>query len=110
MDDVTDETFATQVLASELPVLVDFWAQWCPPCYLLAPALDQLAVEYAGRVRIVKVDADENPATITTYGVRSMPTLLLFREGTVIAQSVGAQAKSRLRALLDSALVPVTRT
>lgn len=108
MDDVTDETFATQVLASELPVLVDFWAQWCPPCHLLAPVLDQLAAEYDGRVRIVKVDADTNPASISSYGIRSMPTLLLFREGTVIAQSVGAQAKSRLRALLDSALIPAT--
>ncbi len=104
LDEVTDSTFAREVLASEVPVLVDFWAQWCPPCHVLAPVLEELAQEYAGRVRIVKVDADDNPQTILAYGIMSMPTLTVFRRGTVVSQVVGAQPKARLRAQLDAAL------
>jgi thioredoxin 1 len=101
---VTDATFADEVLGSELPVLVDFWAQWCPPCHRLAPVLEELAAEYEGRVRIVKLDVDANPDTTRAYGVLSMPTLTVFRKGEVVSQVVGAQPKGRLRAQLDAAL------
>jgi thioredoxin 1 len=85
-------------------VLVDFWAEWCPPCHRLAPVLEELAAEYEGRVRIVKLDVDANPDTTRTYGVLSMPTLTVFRKGEVVSQVVGAQPKGRLRAQLDAAL------
>jgi thioredoxin 1 len=101
---VTDATFADEVLGSDLPVLVDFWAEWCPPCHRLAPVLEELAAEYEGRVRIVKLDVDANPDTTRTYGVLSMPTLTVFRQGEVVSQVVGAQPKGRLRAQLDAAL------
>jgi len=101
---VTEVTFASEVLGSDLPVLVEFWAQWCPPCHRLAPVLDELAVEYAGRARIVKVDVDDNPATARAYGVMSVPTLSLFRGGELVSQVVGALPKSRLSAQLDAAL------
>lgn len=104
MREVTDATFATEVLASDLPVLVDFWAEWCPPCHRLTPVLDELATEYAGRARIVKIDADTNPESVKTYGVLSMPTLVLFRGGERVSQVVGAQPKARLREQLDAAL------
>jgi thioredoxin 1 len=103
--DVTDATFATEVLGSELPVLVDFWAEWCGPCHRIAPILEELAVEYEGRVRIVKLDADNNPDTVRTYNVMSMPTLTIFRDGQVVSQVVGAMPKSKLRAQIDDALV-----
>jgi thioredoxin 1 len=102
--DVTDDTFAAEVLASDLPVLVDFWAEWCPPCHRIAPVLDELAVEYAGRARIVKVDADANPQTVRAYGIMAMPTLCVFRDGVQLSQVVGARPKSGLRAQLDEAL------
>ena len=102
---VTDATFAEEVLGSELPVLVDFWAEWCPPCHRLAPVLDELAAEYEGRARIVKVDADANPKTVQTYGILSLPTLSMFRDGELVGQIIGAHPKSRLRALIDSAFV-----
>jgi len=102
--DVTDTTFATEVLGSELPVLVDFWAEWCPPCHRLAPVLDELATEYDGRVRIVKMDADANPETIRAYGIMAMPTLTLFRGGEVVSQVGGAHPKPALRRQLDAAL------
>jgi thioredoxin 1 len=101
---VTDTTFADEVLGSDLPVLVDFWAEWCGPCHRLAPVLDELATEYEGRVRIVKMDVDANPQTARTYNVLSMPTLSMFRNGEVVSQIIGAQPKSKLRAQLDGAL------
>jgi thioredoxin 1 len=101
---VTDATFATEVLGSELPVLVDFWAEWCPPCHRLAPVLDELAEEYAGRARIVKLDSDVNPESTRAYGVMSMPTLILFRDGQVVSQVIGAHPKAKLRKLIDSGL------
>jgi thioredoxin 1 len=101
---VTDESFARDVLASEQPVLVDFWAQWCPPCHLLAPVLEELAAEYSGRARIVKMDADVSPQTILAFGIMAMPTLTVFHHGVVVSQIIGAQPKLRLRELLDAAL------
>ena len=101
---VTDASFATDVLGSELPVLVDFWAEWCPPCHRIAPILDELAVEYDGRARIVKIDADVNPESVRTYGILSMPTLCMFRGGELVSQVVGAQPRMRLREQIDAAL------
>ena len=105
MIEVTDDTFAAEVLASELPVLVDFWAEWCPPCHRLAPLLDELAAEYAGRARIVKLNSDDNPRTVRAYGVMAMPTLAVFSGGEVVSQHVGARPKSKLREQLDAALL-----
>jgi thioredoxin 1 len=102
---VTDATFADEVLASDIPVLVDFWAEWCGPCHRIAPVLDELAGEYEGRVRIVKLDADNNPNTARAYNIMSMPTLMIFRNGEVVSQVVGAHPKSKMRAQLDGVLV-----
>jgi thioredoxin 1 len=104
VDEITDATFAREVIASEVPVLVDFWADWCPPCHRLAPVLEELAVEYEGRARIVKLDADANPQTVARYGILSMPTLTVYRAGEVVSQVIGAQPKAKLRAQLDAAL------
>ncbi|MET7400148.1 thioredoxin [Dactylosporangium sp. NPDC005572] len=101
---VTDQTFADEVLASDVPVLVDFWAEWCPPCHRIAPVLDELSHEYEGRAKIVKLDADHNPETVRRYGVLSMPTLTVFRGGEVVSQVVGARPKSKLKEQLDAAL------
>lgn len=101
---VTDETFAAEVLGSDVPVLVEFWAEWCPPCHRIAPVLDELSVEYAGRARVVKLDADANPRTTRTYGVMAMPTLSVFRGGELVSQHVGARPKAKLREQLDAAL------
>ncbi len=99
---VTDATFADEVIGSDLPVLVDFWAEWCGPCHRIAPVLDELATEYEGRVRIVKLNADENPETAKKYNVLSLPTLSMFRGGEVVSQVIGAQPRSKLRAQLDA--------
>ena len=102
--DVTDRTFAEDVLASETPVLVDFWGDHCPACLQIAPVLKQLAAEYAGRVSIVKVHAAENPATASKLGVRAMPTVLAFAKGQVVGQLVGARPKASFVDLIDRAL------
>ena len=100
----TDSDFNQQVLESDVPVLVDFWAPWCGPCKMIAPALDQLATEYAGKAKVVKVDIDQNQATALKYHVRSIPMLLVFKNGQVEATQVGAVGKPQLAALLDRAL------
>ncbi|WP_432991221.1 thioredoxin [Dactylosporangium sp. CA-233914] len=107
--DVTDATFADEVLAGDLPVLVDFWAQWCPPCHRIAPVLEELAAEYEGRARVVKINADDNPLTARAYNVLAMPTLAVFRGGEVVSLLVGARPKSVLREQLDAALVAAPR-
>jgi thioredoxin 1 len=91
---VTDESFATEVLGSDLPVLVEFWGTWCGPCRMLAPVLSELAAEHADQLRVVKVDIDVNPVTVRDYAVMGAPTMILFRGGEPVASLVGARAKS----------------
>lgn len=98
---LTQENFAAQVLQSQSPVLVDFWAEWCGPCKMIAPVLDELADEYDGRARIGKVNIDEQQGLAAEYGVRAIPTLLLFHKGQVADQIVGARSKRDLKASLD---------
>ncbi|MBE2211479.1 MAG: thioredoxin TrxA [Xanthomonadaceae bacterium] len=100
----TDSNFNQQVLESDVPVLVDFWAPWCGPCRMIAPALDQLATEYAGKAKVVKVDIDQNQATALKYHVRSIPMLLMFKNGQVQATQVGAVGKPQLAQLIDQVL------
>ncbi len=98
---VTDESFEEDVLKSEEPVLVDYWAEWCGPCKMIAPILNEIAEEYAGRLTIAKLNIDENPSTPPRYGIRGIPTLMLFKGGNVEATKVGALSKSQLCAFLD---------
>jgi thioredoxin 1 len=100
----TDADFDSHVLQSDVPVLVDFWAPWCGPCKMIAPALDQLAGEYAGKAQVVKVDVDQNPATAMKFRVRSIPMLLVFKDGQIHGQQIGAVGKAQLAQLIDKAL------
>ena len=99
---VTDSSFEDEVLKSELPVIVDFWAEWCGPCKMIAPILDDLAEQYQGKLTVAKVNIDENQNTPQTYGVRGIPTLILFKDGDAAATKVGAASKSQLEAFIDT--------
>ncbi|MBX2838272.1 MAG: thioredoxin TrxA [Gammaproteobacteria bacterium] len=98
---ITDATFEEEVLKSDTPVLVDYWAEWCGPCKAIAPVLDDIAPEYAGKVKIVKMNIDENPNTPPKYGIRSIPTLMLFKNGSVDSTKMGALSKAQLAEFLD---------
>jgi len=100
----TDDNFEKEVLQSDIPVLVDFWATWCAPCKAIAPLIDAVASEYEGRVKVGKVNVDDNPATPGKYGVRGIPTVILLKDGKVVDQVVGAIPKSQLEALIKKAL------
>ena len=101
---VTDSSFAADVLGASKPVLVDFWAEWCGPCKMIGPSLEELSVELGDKVTIVKLDIDANPEAPTKYGVRGIPTMILFKDGQPAATKVGAEPKSRIQAWLEEAL------
>jgi len=98
---VTDDSFEQEVLSSEQPVLVDYWAEWCGPCKMIAPVLEEVAEEYGDKLQVVKLNIDENPNTPPKYGIRGIPTLMLFKNGNVEATKVGAVSKSQLAAFID---------
>ncbi len=102
IEHVTDDSFDPQVLQSEVPVLVDYWAEWCGPCKQIAPILDEVAKEYQGRLKVAKINVDENRQVPARFGIRGIPTLMLFRNGNVEDTRVGALSKSQLTAFLDS--------
>lgn len=99
---ITDSSFESEVLNSDVPVLVDYWAEWCGPCKVIAPVLEEIASEYDGKMKICKLDIDANESTPPKYGIRGIPTLMLFKDGSVEATKVGALSKSQLTAFLDS--------
>ncbi len=101
---VTDDSFEQEVLQSDIPVLVDYWAEWCGPCKMIAPILDEIVADYAGKLKIAKLNIDENSATPPKFGIRGIPTLMIFKDGDVEATKVGALSKSQLTAFIDSSL------
>ena len=101
---LSDETFKKEVLESSIPVLVDYWAEWCGPCKMIAPILEMLTSEYDGKIKIAKLNIDENPQTPTKYGIRGIPTLMIFKDGNVESTKVGALSKSQLIAFIDSTI------
>ncbi len=101
---VTDNTFDSEVVKADVPVVVDFWAEWCGPCRQIGPALEELAKEYDGKVKIVKVNVDENPVSPAKLGVRGIPALFLFKDGQVVSNKTGAAPKATLQSWIDSAL------
>ena len=103
----TDQSFDTEVLSSEVPVLVDFWAEWCGPCRMMTPTVDAIAAEYVGRVKVGKVNVDENGGTAMRYNIRGIPTLLLFKGGKIVEQKVGAVGKTDVQKMIDAHLDPV---
>lgn len=101
---VTDDDFEAQVVKSELPCLVDFWAPWCGPCKAIGPVINQLADEYAGKVKIAKMNVDDSPATPGKFNIRAIPTLIMFKDGEVVAQETGSVGKAQLAAMIEKGL------
>ena len=101
---VSDSTFEQEVLSSEIPVLLDYWAEWCGPCKMIAPILNDIADEYSGKIKVAKLNIDENPSTPAKFGVRGIPTLMIFKSGSIEATKVGAMSKSQLSAFIDSTI------
>ncbi len=99
---ISDASFETDVLKSDKPVLVDFWAEWCGPCKMVAPIIDEVAKEYAGKLNFAKMDVDSNQVTPAKFGIRGIPTLILFKNGAIVSQKVGALSKNQLMAFIDS--------
>ena len=99
--EVTDDSFSNEVLNSELPVLVDFWAEWCGPCKMVSPIVEELSNDYDGKIKVTKLDVDSNPQTATNYGIRGIPTLLMFKDGSAVDQIVGAVPKTQIAERLD---------
>lgn len=100
----TDGQFNEEVLQSDLPVLVDFWAPWCGPCRSIAPIVEELAKEYSGKIKVGKMNVDENPQTPSAYGIRGIPTLILFKGGKVVNQMIGAGSKARLKSMIEESI------
>ena len=101
---ISDESFEEEVIHSERPVLIDYWAEWCGPCKMIAPVLEEIATEYSDRLKVVKLNIDDNPQTPPKYGIRGIPTLMVFKNGQVEATKVGAVSKAQLTAFLDDSL------
>jgi thioredoxin 1 len=101
---ISDESFEEEVLQSKRPVLIDYWAEWCGPCKTIAPVLDEIATEYSDRLKVVKLNIDDNPQTPPKYGIRGIPTLMVFKNGKVEATKVGSVSKAQLTAFLDDSL------
>src|SRR5881628_964447 len=101
---VTDQSFAADVLGADGPVLVDFWAEWCGPCRMIAPALEEIAGTMAGKIKVVKLNVDENPGTATKYGIMSIPTLMIFKNGQLASRQIGAQPKQKLEQWITAAV------
>ena len=101
---ITDDTFEAEVIKSDIPVVVDFWADWCAPCKMIAPIVEELANEMDGKVKFAKLDVDTNPKTATTYGIRGIPTMLIFNDGKPVDQVVGAVGKSVLKSRIEEAV------
>ena len=101
IDQVTDSNFQDEVLSSDKPVLVDFWAEWCGPCKMIGPILEELASEMDGKIKIVKVDVDSNSQTAVNYAIRSIPTLIIIKDGSVVAQHIGAASKAQLENFIN---------
>jgi thioredoxin 1 len=101
---ISDESFEEEVLQSERPVLIDYWAEWCGPCKMIVPVLDEIATEYSDRLKVVKLNIDDNPQTPPKYGIRGIPTLMIFKNGQVEATKVGAVSKAQLTAFLNDSL------
>ncbi len=101
---ISDESFEEEVLQSEKPVLIDYWAEWCGPCKMIAPVLDEIATEYSEQLKVVKLNIDDNPQTPPKYGIRGIPTLMVFKNGVVEATKVGAVSKAQLAAFIEESL------